>query len=153
MHPKLLCSVCVTACACEGWDLRAVCMLTMNVPGSGSLRILAAIKRRPAVSPSAYGTECRWPWEKAAFQNAANAHAQAPQQPLPSMPSGHLPSLTLYPVCLRVGSPTPLSAVESEALLPPPPYHLLCSLSGSTRLKVSRMQVRLPRQTMTLPSA
>lgn len=61
-----------------------------------SPRILVAIKRRPAVSPSAYGTECRWRLEKAIFWNAGNAVCTGPEgYPSPSADSS-LPSPSVH---------------------------------------------------------
>lgn len=55
-----------------------------------SPRILVAIKRRPAVSPSAYGTECRWRLEKAIFWNAGNAVGTGPKAaPPPQLTAPH----------------------------------------------------------------
>lgn len=61
-----------------------------------SPRILVAIKRRPAVSPSAYGTECRWRLE-AIFWNAGNAMGTGPEAASPPQPTGPHPGLPLTP--------------------------------------------------------
>lgn len=87
------CGRCVPLCVIGGWMyLGGVVASRVCAPSECpgirmSPRILVAIKRRPAVSPSAYGTECRWRLEKAIFWNAGNAVCTGPEATRPPPPA------------------------------------------------------------------
>lgn len=106
------------SCVCARYECPEIRMLP---------RILVAIKRRPAVSPSAYGTECRWRLEKAEFWNAGNAvctgptAALPPQLTAPTLPlhshTHNTPSSSRLSRASRLG-PEALSCLPSSRLLP-----------------------------------
>lgn len=89
-----------------------------------SPRILVAIKRRPAVSPSAYGTECRWRLEKTILWNAGNAVCTGSKATLPPPPSADSspPSPSVHtrttPPAPGLSWASPVSPRPCPALLP-----------------------------------
>lgn len=132
-----------------------------------SPRILVAIKRKPAVSPSAYGTECRWRLEKAIFWNAGNAVCTGPEATLPPQltalylaplftPTQHpqlLGSLGLpqqardqrpCPALLPQGSPLGVAERRNPGL--PLPVAELPPLPGSTAPLILQLQGGLTPQ-------
>lgn len=76
-----------TSCVCARYECPEIRM---------SPRILVAIKRRPAVSPSAYGIDCRGRLE-AIFWNAGNAMGTGPEAASPPQLTAPHPGLPLTP--------------------------------------------------------